>query len=232
MGFRIWNANWLSTIYYYLSLIEDRYLTLQTRDTYLLWAYDTLKWFFSNKPTYISPEPHMIRKIINELYARDYNNEARELEQMMKVTIENIISQAQEISKKDREWVMDQNAFIPNSTFLFIEGYKEADVFFEPAVIDLGYSYDPRVQSAFRIWDDAASGYYYKLIPYPTMPHFWTSIVGYPLLLAYEKYHKEEFLEAAYNSIMSLYESYNYDYQFNLWGKMELGKPMLHFYLD
>ena len=224
MGFRIWNANWLSTIYYYLSLIEDRYLTLQTRDTYLLWAYDTLKWFFSNKPTYISPEPHMIRKIINELYARDYNNEARELEQMMKVTIENIISQAQEISKKDREWVMDQNAFIPNSTFLFIEGYKEADVFFEPAVIDLGYSYDPRVQSAFRIWDDAASGYYYKLIPYPTMPHFWTSIVGYPLLLAYEKYHKEEFLEAAYNSIMSLYESYNYDYQFNLWGKMELGE--------
>jgi len=225
MGFRIWNANWITTIYYYLSLFEDRYLKLQTRDTYLLWAYNTLKWFFSNKPTYISPEPHMIRKVINELYNRGYKKEAKDLEEAMEPTIKIILSQAKELGQKGKEWVMDANAFVPMATFLFIEGYnREAYTFLEPTITDLGYSYDPRVQSAFRIWDDAASGYYYKLIPYPTMPHFWTSIVGYPLLLAYERYDREEFLESAYNSIMSLYESYNFDYPFNLWGKMESGE--------
>lgn len=225
MGFRIWNANWIATIYYYLSLFDDKYLGLQSRDTYLLWAYNTLKWFFSNRPTYISPEPHMIRKIINELYNRGYKKEAKDLEEAMEPTIESILSQAQDLSQKGKEWTMDANAFIPMATFLFLEGYdREAMTFLEPNITDLGYSYDPRIQSAFRIWDDSASGYYYKLIPYPTMPHFWTSIVGYSLLLAYERYHKEEFLESAYNSIMSLYESYNYEYPFNLWGKMKLGE--------
>jgi len=225
MGFRIWNANWIATVYYYLSLFENRYLKLQTRDTYLLWAYNTLKWFFSNKPTYISPEPHMIRKVINELYNRNYKKEAKDLEEATEHTIKSILSQSRELEQKGKEWVMDANAFVPMATFLFIEGYdKEAYTFLDPTITDLGYSYDPRIQSAFRIWDDAASGYHYKLIPYPTMPHFWTSIVGYPLLLAYERYDKEEFLESAYNSIMSLYESYNSDYPFNLWGKMELGE--------
>ncbi|MGC8972288.1 MAG: hypothetical protein ACP5K2_08900 [bacterium] len=225
MGFRIWNANWISTIYYYLSLFDEKYLTLQTRDTYLLWAYNTLKWFFNNKPTYISPEPHMIKKIIKELNNRGYKREALELETMKSFTLESIISQSQELSKENKEWTMDANAFVPMATFLFNEGYyKEAYTFLEPTITDLGYSYDPRTQSAFRIWDDAASGYFYKLIPYPTMPHFWTSIVGYPLLLEYERTGKEEFLEAAYNSIMSFYESYNADYPYNLWRKLDLGE--------
>ena len=225
-GWRRWNALFAAPIFYLLSLFDDKLLKREKRDTYLLWSYKTLKWYFETEPTFGGCLYDYILKVIAELQKRGYYKEAEELNNYRLRFIDALKEEAKKIDGK--EFIRDELG-VTATPLLLEKDFRSALPYLRVNSTGLGYSYDPRVQSAFRFWDDGASGGYYQLIPYLTMPHFWTGFAGYSDFLAYELTKEEEYLLRAYNAIMTFYEYYNYDYQWNKWGKLKKGQAHVNY---
>jgi len=226
MGWRRWNGIFIGPILYLLSLFDDKVLEREKSDTYLLWAYGVLNWYYSTEPSFGAALSDYVLKTITRLEERGYHKEAKRLKDAYTAFVERIRLEARMIDGKD--FVRDELG-VDAAILLLEKDLASALPLLRINDTGLGYSYDPRVQSAFRFWDDGASGGYYQLVPYLTMPHFWTGFAGYSCLLAYELTKKEGYLKIAYNSIMTFYESYNYDYRWNKWGKMRKGQAHVNY---
>jgi hypothetical protein len=100
----------------------------------------------------------------------------------------------------------------------------EAKCFLESLPYNIGISYDPRVQTTFRYWDDYLTDLPYGMMPYLTRPHFWSVADSYPLLQLYEATRDEAILNSAYQGVLAFYEHYNFGYRWNKWGEMRLGQ--------
>ncbi|MGB9760317.1 MAG: hypothetical protein ACP5IT_10940 [Thermoproteota archaeon] len=225
-GWRRWNALFIAPIFYLLSLFEDNFLRREKRDTYLLWSYKALKWYFETEPTFGGALDDYCLKIIAELQKRGYHKEAEELKNYRLKFIDALKEEAKRIDGK--EFIRDELG-VTATPLLLEKDFESALPYLKVNETGLGYSYDPRVQSAFRFWDDGASGGYYQLIPYLTMPHLWTGYAGYSDFLAYELTRKDEYLIRAYNAIMTFYEYYNYDYRWNKWGQLKKGQAHVNY---
>jgi len=225
IGWRRWNAVFTVPIFYLLSLFDNSLLERENRDAYLLWALTLMRWFFSTEPNFGAGLIEFVPEIIRELKKRGFLMESKALEKEWDIFVSRLKEKINKIRDRDKELILDDASLIPCAIPLLLENYlNSAFPLIRMAESFLGYSYDPRIQSAFRTWDDAASGGYYDLGPYPTMPQLWTSIDAYVLVLAYDLTKDEKYIDLAYNTLMTFYEYYNYRYRWNKWGQMKKGQ--------
>lgn len=222
-AWRVHNANWIAPYYYLMSELPDRWLTMQSSATYLDWAYQTMRWQLSTEPQMSADQSYFVPRVIEKLVAGGRADEATELRGLWDALVARIVDSAGRLS--NGSFNFDDSMFYCSAIPLLLESkVDEARCFLESHPFNVGISYDPRVQTAFRYWDDYLTGLPYLMMPYLTRPHFWSITDCYPLLQLYEATHDEAVLDRAYQGVLAFYEHYNFGYRWNKWGEMKLGQ--------
>ena len=228
-AWRVHNANWIAPFYYLLSEIADPLLTMQTSAVYLDWAYQTYLWFFATEPQMSADQSYFIPRVIHKLRLSGREDAAVGLEHGWQQFVGRLQTDAN--SLKTGFYTYDDSMFYCSAIPLLIESkVEEAQHYLENFSCSVGCSYDPRVQTMFRYWDDYLTSTHYLMMPYLTRPHFWSITDSYPLCRLYEATHDEAALDSAYQGILAFYEHYNYGYRWNQWGEMKLGRGILPSY--
>ena len=222
-AWRIHNANWIAPYYYLMSEIPDELLDMQRSATYLDWAYQTIRWQFETEPRMSADQSYFIPRVIHKLKAAGREDAASELESHWQQFIAQIVVGARSLA--DGFFNFDDSMFYCSAIPLLLDSkVEEAKCFLDSFPYNIGISYDPRVQTTFRYWDDYLTDLPYLMMPYLTRPHFWSITDSYPLLQLYEATHDEAILSSAYQGILAFYEHYNFGYRWNKWGEMKLGQ--------
>jgi hypothetical protein len=222
-AWRVHNANWIAPFYYLMSEIPDRWLTVQTSATYLDWAYRTMRWQLATELRMSADQSYFVPQVIEKLTATGRADAAADLGSLWHGFVDRVVDSARRLG--NRSFTFDDSMFYCSAIPLLIESkVDEAKVFLESYPYNIGVSYDPRVQTAFRYWDDYLTSLPYLMMPYLTRPHFWSITDCYPLLQLYEATHDERALDSAYQGIMAFYEHYNFGYRWNRWGEMTIGQ--------
>ena len=222
-AWRVHNANWIAPFYYLLSEIPEPLLTMQPSATYLDWAYQTYIWFFETEPHMSADQSYFIPRVIQKLRQSGRVDAAEHLEENWQHFVTRL--QADANSFKAGFHVFDDSMFYCSAIPLLLESkIEEAKHYLSNFACSVGLSYDPRVQTMFRYWDDYLTNAYYLMMPALTRPHFWSITDSYPLLQLYELTHDEAILNTAFQGILAFYEHYNFGYRWNKWGEMQLGQ--------
>jgi hypothetical protein len=222
-AWRIHNANWIAPFYYLLSELPDEFLTLQKSATYLDWAYRTLKWQFETEPQMSADQSYFIPRVIRKLKAAGREEAATELQTHWDEFVARIAVSARSLGQG--YFNFDDSMFYCSAIPLLLDSkVAEAQCFLESFPYNIGISYDPRVQTTFRYWDDYLTDLPYGMMPYLTRPHFWSITDSYPLLQLYEATRDETILNSAYQGILAFYEHYNFGYRWNKWGELKIGQ--------
>lgn len=222
-AWRIHNANWIAPFYYLLSELPDEFLHLQKAATYLDWAYQTLNWQFETEPQMSADQSYFVPRVIRKLKVTGREEAATALQTHWDAFIARIVVSAQNLGTG--YFNFDDSMFYCSAIPLLLDSkVAEAKRFLESFPYNTGLSYDPRVQTTFRYWDDYLTDLPYGMMPYLTRPHFWSITDSYPLLQLYEATRAEAVLNSAYQGILAFYEHYNYGYPWNKWGEMKLGQ--------
>jgi len=222
-AWRIHNANWIAPFYFLMSEIPDALLTMQQSAVYLDWAYRTIKWQFETEPWMSADQSYFVPRVIEKLKLVGREDAAAELQSAWQRFVNKIAESAHRLA--DGFFNFDDSMFYCSAIPLLLDSkIQEAECFLESLAFNIGISYDPRVQTAFRYWDDYLTDLPYLMMPYLTRPHFWSITDSYPLLQLYEATHDEAILYRAYQGILAFYEHYNFGYRWNKWGEMKLGQ--------
>lgn len=222
-AWRVHNANWIAPFYYLLSEIPERLLTMQSDAIYLDWAYRTYLWFFETEPQMSADQSYFIPRVIQKLRVSGRDDAAAQLEARWQQFVIRLQEDAN--SLKAGFHIFDDSMYYCSAIPLLLESkVEEARHYLSNFDCSLGLSYDPRVQTMFRYWDDYLTNTYYLMMPALTRPHFWSITDSYPLLQLYELTHDEAVLNSAYQGILAFYEHYNFGYRWNKWGEMQLGQ--------
>ena len=222
-AWRVHNANWIAPFYYLLSELPDRSLTMRPSGTYLDWAYRTMRWQLGTEPRMSADQSYFIPRVVEKLRSTGRHEAASDLDGLWQGFVTRIGVEAQRLAAIDISF--DDSMFYCSAIPLLLESkVDEARSFLASHPYNVGISYDPRVQTAFRYWDDYLTDLPFQMMPYLTRPHFWSITDCYPLVQLYEATHDEAILERAYQGIMAFYEHYNFGYRWNTWGEMHLGQ--------
>jgi hypothetical protein len=222
-AWRVHNANWIAPFYFLLSEIPDGSLTMRRSATYLDWAYRTMMWQFQTEPRMSADQSYFVPRVIERLRSTGRDDAAAELQLLWQRFVARIAESSRSLSVG--AFNFDDSMFYCSAIPLLLESkVEEAKSFLESQPCSIGISYDPRVQTAFRYWDDYLTDLPYLMMPYLTRPHFWSITDSYPLLQLYEATHDESILDRAYQGILAFYEHYNFGYRWNQWGEMQLGQ--------
>jgi hypothetical protein len=222
-AWRVHNANWIAPFYFLLSEIPDTSLTMGSGATYLEWAFRTMKWQFETEPRMSADQSYFVPRVVAKLRLSGRDAAAQELDDLWQAFVGRIVNSARSLAKGNFNF--DDSMFYCSAIPLLLESkVDEATMFLESQPYNIGISYDPRVQTAFRYWDDYLTDLPHLMMPYLTRPHFWSITNSYPLLQLYEATHDESILDRAYQGIMAFYEHYNFGYRWNTWGEMRLGQ--------
>jgi hypothetical protein len=222
-AWRVHNANWIAPFYFLLSEVPDRSLTMGTSSTYLDWAFRTMKWQFETEPRMSADQSYFVPRVVAKLRRVGRDGDAALLRDLWLAFVGRIVGAAGSLAAGNFNF--DDSMFYCSAIPLLIESkVDEARQFLESQPYNVGISYDPRVQTAFRYWDDYLTDLPYLMMPYLTRPHFWSIANSYPLLQLYEATHDEAILDRAYQGILAFYEHYNFGYRWNKWGEMQLGQ--------
>jgi hypothetical protein len=222
-AWRVHNANWIAPFYFLLSEVPDTSLTMGTSSTYLDWAFRTMKWQFETEPRMSADQSYFVPRVVAKLRRVGREVDATQLQDLWLAFVARIVGTASSLTGGNFNF--DDSMFYCSAIPLLIESkVDEAKLFLESQPYNVGISYDPRVQTAFRYWDDYLTDLPYLMMPYLTRPHFWSITNSYPLLQLYEATHDEAILDRAYQGILAFYEHYNFGYRWNKWGEMQLGQ--------
>ncbi len=222
-AWRVHNANWIAPFYFLLSEVPDTSLTMGTSSTYLDWAFRTMKWQFETEPRMSADQSYFVPRVVAKLRRVGRDGDATQLRDLWLAFVARIVGTASSLTAGNFNF--DDSMFYCSAIPLLIESkVDEAKLFLESQPYNVGISYDPRVQTAFRYWDDYLTDLPYLMMPYLTRPHFWSITNSYPLLQLYEATHDEAILDRAYQGILAFYEHYNFGYRWNKWGEMQLGQ--------
>jgi hypothetical protein len=222
-AWRVHNANWIAPFYFLLSEVPDTSLTMGTSSTYLDWAFRTMKWQFETEPRMSADQSYFVPRVVAKLRRVGRDSDATQLQVLWLAFVARIVGTASSLTGGNFNF--DDSMFYCSAIPLLIESkVDEAKLFLESQPYNVGISYDPRVQTAFRYWDDYLTDLPYLMMPYLTRPHFWSITNSYPLLQLYEATHDEAILDRAYQGILAFYEHYNFGYRWNKWGEMQLGQ--------
>ena len=222
-AWRVHNANWIAPFYYLLSEIPDDQLTIGTSATYLDWAFRTMLWQFETEPRMSADQSYFVPRVVAKLRSTGRADSADQLDDLWQAFVTRIARSSS--SLVGANYSFDDSMFYCSAIPLLLESRAdEAGVFLASQPYNVGISYDPRVQTAFRYWDDYLTDLPQLMMPYLTRPHFWSITNSYPLLQLYEATHDEAILDRAYQGILAFYEHYNFGYRWNTWGEMRLGQ--------
>ena len=218
-AWRVHNANWIAPFYYLLSELPDRSLTMRPSGTYLDWAYRTMRWQLGTEPRMSADQSYFIPRVLEKLRSTGRHEAASDLDGLWQGFVTRIGVEAQRLAAIDLSF--DDSMFYCSAIPLLLESkVDEARSFLASHPYNVGISYDPRVQTAFRYWDDYLTDLPFQMMPYLTRPHFWSITDCYPLVQLYEATHDEAILERAYQGIMAFDEHRdNFGYRWNTWGR-------------
>lgn len=230
------NAPFTALEYLELSRVPAQCLKRQTRDTYLIWAYNTLRHAlltYAGTNVFGLSAAFVVPELVRELSVRGYRDEAASLDAAWDGFVGFVRRGVRSFAAATTEMgsIFD-DAGISSALAVLVLHDRSVDPespYLKVLQNFLGYSYDMRLQSAHRSWDSNAGDCYYKVNAL-TMPQLWTQEEAFTLLQVYEVTGDERHLRQAYESMMNFYEYYNFDYEWNEWGKMSLGQAHASFF--
>ena len=208
---RIIDMDYLLLEFYLLSQVDDRYLALNSADTYLDWAFRTAEYRLSVTPDKLPREAVEVElasmiswlqaEMPDQLRQRGRQEQADRLETLWKEHVCLQQRKARDGSFVETEHYFDNAGFsVVTETLLNSGCFEEASQTVRLLLANVAPGTDYRCYAPDRWWEALAPMYH----------NLWAVLSAKPLLTAYEKLGGTEYLEAAYRAMIPMF--YNYDW--------------------
>jgi len=208
---RIYDMDYLIVEFYLLSCFEDSQLSINTSDTYLMWAYYTAVYRFEDTPDKLPRENEEVKSasiiswfqmdIIKKLQEKGLLKESEYLKTLYKRHIDLQLGKIEKYSFIETEHYFDNAGISVTAETLLNEGYINEGMKAARLLIpNVSRNNDYRNVAPDRWWEALACMYH----------NLWCVLSAKAILTAYEKTLDSKYLFTAYDSMVPMF--YNYDW--------------------